>query len=309
MACIERRPRCGTPDSSVVPTPLTEIGSVIGIISAIAGAVGGIIKGAETVGGIAIGIGAAGSGAIAGAVAGIAVIIIVGLYVADRCIRTEGLAECVAGVVNEIVQDFSTAIEEIFPFTGIHDRVDVVVKARYWDVVEDGNAKVLCTSDAPPRRSEIMRCYYFTERVCNAAKGSLYGAGVGAVGGVIAGAAVAAAIGCATIIFCILALIVAALVAAVAALVGALVGGQIGKAASDDDSPSAADGTQISVGDLITVTGNMLRREEDEGANVFWWVSTSSLSGRMPDSAPSNPFSYCEVDDIFTMDSCPRVID
>ncbi len=306
MACIERRPRCGTPDSSLVPTPLSKIGSVIGIISSIAGAAGGVIKGLETVGGIAVGIGAGGSGAIAGGAAAIAVIIIVAIYAFDRCIPTDGLAECVAGVVNEIVQDFSTAIEEIFPFTAMHDRVDVVVKARYWDVVEDGNAKVLCTDEAPPRRSEIMRCYFFTNRVCNAAKGAQIGVAVGAVGGVIAAAAVAAAIGCSTVILCIVALLVAAIVAAVAALVGALVGGQIAKAASDDTSPSASDGTQISVGDLITVNGNMLRREEDEGANVMWWVNSSSLSGRMPATALSNPFSYCEVDDVFTMDACPR---
>jgi hypothetical protein len=309
MACIERRPRCGTPDSSLVPTPLSKIGSVIGIISAIAGAVGGVIKATDTVVGIATSLGAAGSGTIAGLAAGIAVIIIVGIYAFDRCVGTDGLQECVAGVVNEIVQDFSSALEEIFPFTAMHDRIDVVVKARYWDVVEDGNAKVLCTDEAPPRRSEILRCYYFTERVCNAAKGAQIGAGVGAAAGVVAAAAVGAAIGCATVILCIVALIVAALVAAAAALVGALIGGQIAKAVSDGDSPTAADGTEISVGDLITVNGNMVRREEDEGANVIWWVSTSSLSGRMPDSVASNPFSYCDVDDVFTMDSCPRVVD
>lgn len=305
MACIERRPRCGTPDSSLVPAPLSKIGSVIGIISGIAGVIGGVIKATDTVVGIATALGAASSGAISGTLGALAVVIIIGVYTFDRCKKTDGLAECVAGVVNEIVQDFSTAIEEIFPFTAQHDRVDVVVKARYWDVVENGNAKVLCTDETPPRRSEIMRCYYFTDRVCNAARGSVIGAGIGGAAGIFAAAAVGAAIGCATVILCVLALLVAAIVAAVAALVGALAGGQIAKAASDDSSPSAS-GTEISVGDLITVNGNMLKREEDEGANVLYWVTSSSLSGEMPATAPSNPFSYCEVDDVFTMDACPR---
>lgn len=302
MACIERRPRCGVVNTPAIPEPITRIGSIIGIISSIAGAAGGVIKGLETVGGIGVGLGGAAGGALAGALAAIAVIIIIGVYALDRCVGTKGLRECVAGVVSEIVQDFSNWTEELFPFTAMHDRVDVVVKARYWDVVENGEAKVFCTDEAPPRRSEIMRCYFFTERVCDSARGSQIGVIGGAVAGVLAAAAIAAAIGCATVILCIVALLVAALVAAIAALVGALIGGQIAKANSNNTSPSSG-GQQIAVGDLITVSGTMVKREFDENANVFWWVNSSSLSGTAPTSIPNNPFSYCEIDDVFSMDS------
>jgi len=305
MACIERRPRCGAANSPAIPEPITRIGSVIGIIASIAGAAGGVIKGLETVGGIGVGLGGASGGAISGGLAGIAVIIIVGIYAFDRCVGTKGLRECVAGVVSEIVQDFTEWTEELFPFTAMHDRVDVVVKSRYWDVLEDGQAKVFCTEEEPPRRSEIMRNYFFTKRVCDTMTGAQIGVGIGAVGGVIAAAAIGAAIGCATVILCIFALLLAALVAAVAALVGALIGGQIAKAISDDTSPTSG-GQEIAVGDLITIHGNMVKREFDENANVMWWVSSSSLSGTAPTSIPSNPFSYCEIDDVFTMDSCSR---
>lgn len=302
-------------EKPIVPEPLTSIGSVIGIISTVIGvligvgkAIGAIsvVNGIITIGGVAI-TGAAGGGAISGAAAGIAIIVLVGVYAINRCTQGEGLRECVAGVVHAIVQDFSDAAQEIFPFTAMHDRVDLVVKSQYWNVVEDGEAFVHCTEEEPPRRSEIMRCYFYTKRVCDAATGALVGATVGAVAGIIIAAAVAAAIGCATIILCIFALILAAILAAVAALVGAFAGGQIGKAVSEDTTPTASGGSTIAVGDLLTVHGNMQRREYDENANVMWWVNTAAQSGRAPSTIPNNPFSYCEIDEVFAMDGCPRV--
>jgi hypothetical protein len=310
MACIERRPRCGVASTPVVPEPLTKfiaaIGSIwglIGIILGIGKAIGAVSVsgGVISVGGFAIGTAAAG-GAIAGAAAAITMIVIIGLYTLDRCVEGRGLAECVAGVVNTVVDSFDSALDEILPFTAMHDRVDVVVKSRYWDVVEDGQAFVYCTDQEPPRRSEIMRCYFFDRRVCDAAHGSQIGGAVGAVGGVIAAAAIAAAIGCATIILCIIALIVAALVAAAAVLVGALAGGQIAKAASTNDAPTAAGGGTIQVGQLVTVHGNMERREHDSAANVMWWAHQAMFHGV---SMSPQPFSYCEIDDELTMDGCP----
>jgi|GEM_PF-2498913 len=313
MPCIARRPRCGTAETPVIPEPLTEIGSIIAIISTIIGVLIGVGKavgaitvtgGIISVGGIAIG-GAALGGAFSGIAGALAMLGLVSFYVINRCTSDKGLRECVAGVVHEIVQDFNDAVQEIFPFTAMHDRVDVVVKSRFWDVVEDGQAFVHCTDEVPPRRSEIMRCYFFTDRVCSAATGAEIGAGIGAVAGMIAAVAIAAAIGCATIILCLIALIVAALVAAIIVLVGAFAGGQIGKAVSDATSPSSSGGTTIAVGDLITVNGNMVRREFDEAANVMWWVTSSSLSGSAPAGTPNSPFSYCELDEIFPMDGCP----
>jgi hypothetical protein len=304
MSCIDRRPLCGAASGDIIPEPIKEIGSVIGTIGGIAGALGGILKAAKVIGTL----GAGSAGAISGSIAAIGVIIIVGCYAYDRCKSQDGLAECLAGVVQKIVQDFSSTIEEIFPFTAMHDRVDVVVKSKYWEVVESNQSKVFCTDEEPPRRSEIIRCYYFTSRVCNAARGAVLGAGIGGVVGIIAAAAVAAAIGCATIILCLFALLVAVLIAAGLALAGALAGGQIGKAVSDNTTPETGTGSEIKVGDLITLHGNMLRRDYDEGANVFWWVKTSSLSGSMTENTPNNPYSYCEIDDIFSTDECPIII-
>lgn len=310
MACIDRRPRCGAAEVAVIPEPLSTIGAAFawifgafGIIATVAGifekisVVGGVLK----IGSITIG-GAAAGGALAGLVAGITIIAIVTAFALDRCVQGKGLLECIAGAVHKIVESFSSTLDELFPFSAMHDRVDVVVKSRFWDVVESGESFVHCTDESPPRRSEIMRCYYYEKRVCDAAMAGITGAGIGAVAGIIAGAAIAAAIGCATIIFCLLAIIVAAIVAAVAALVGALIAGQIAKAAGEDEAPSAG-GTVIGVGDLITVRGNMQRREEDDGANVMWWVSSSDLHGQVRDGL-AEPFSYCEIDEELAMDGC-----
>jgi hypothetical protein len=56
------------------------------------------------------------------------------------------------------------------------------------------------------------------------------------------------------------------------------------------------------VGDLVTVSGPMVRREEDSGANVLWWVASSALHGRL---VTTTAFSYREVDDQLDVDACP----
>ncbi|HET7234121.1 MAG TPA: hypothetical protein VFJ16_29175 [Longimicrobium sp.] len=315
MACIARRPRCGALDEPIALEPITDIGAALGIIAAIiaglaavGGAIGAVtvVGGVITVGGVAI-VGAAGGGAISGALGGIAVIIVVGVFVADRCTQGDGLPECVAGVVNEVVESFDDAGSNLFPFAAMHDRVDLVLKSRFWDSAEDGGAPTFCTAEEIPRRSEILRCYFFDAQVCNAAKGALIGAGVGAVAGVFLAAAAAAAIGCATVIFCLLALLIALIIAAVTALVCAFAGGQIGRAATPASSPSTPGGSggghTLAVGDYVTLHGNLRRREHDNNANTLWWVSSASLSGHVSDSIP-RPFSYCEVDDEFDQDGC-----
>ena len=308
MACISRRPRCGTADSPVDLEPLSDIGAVIGTISGLIGALGifgqiAVEGGIISIGGVAIG-GAAAGGVIAAALVVIAIIVVVGLYALDRCVAGDGLRECIAGVVHEIVESFSGTLDNIFPFTAMHDRIDVVVKSRYWDVVEHGNANVYCTDAITPQRSEIMRCYYFDDQVCNAAQAGIYGATIGGVAGIIAAAIATAAIGCATVILCILALIVAVLIAAVAALVGALAAGQIARATTDESSPIADSGIAISVGDLVSVTGNMVRREYDDKANVMWFEEQTNLHGSVSDGL-TRPFTYCEIDEELTSDSCP----
>jgi hypothetical protein len=315
MACIERRPRCGdaVAGSQSDKTPLGKIGSIIGSIVGLVGIITtvlaiygkiAVVKGVLTIGGVAIA-GAAGAGAISAAAAAVAVIIIIGMYAADRCLRGEGSSECIAGVVREIVQSFNSALDELFPFTAMHDRVDVVVKSAYWDVVESNFAKVFCTDHAIPQRSEIMRSYYFTPQVCRAAQAAVAGGIAGGVAGVLIGVAVAAAIGCATIILCLFALLIAALIAAAAVLIGALAGGQIAKATTPEADPTDSSGGTIATGALISIRGNMKRRDEDEGANVLWWAETTSPHG-MISSGVTQPFTYCDLDMELPTDSCPR---
>ena len=311
MACIDRRPGCGQPKSDVIPEPLSDIFAAfawifgaIGVVGTILGIWGkiAVVEGVLTIGGIAIG-GAAVAGVLSSVVAALTVIAIVGLYAYDRCVSRDGLAECVAGVVEHVEESFSSALDEIFPFSAMHDRVDLVVKSRYWDVVEHGQAFVHCTDEVTPRRSEIMRSYFYDRQVCDAATGAQTGAAVGAGVGIIAGVLVAAAIGCATVILCLLAIIVAAIVAAAVTLAGAFAGGQIGKATSEDDSPTA-DGVAIGVGDLITTFGTMVRRESDDGANTLWWVNRANLHGQASGGLP-RPYSYCEIDEELASDACP----
>jgi predicted lipid-binding transport protein (Tim44 family) len=308
MACISRVPQCGDRTSSgTTPEPITKFGSVLGTAFAIIGGVASALGAADKIVAVVAALGGASAGGVLSAFAGgVAVIILVGMYALDRCVQGDGLRECVAGVVANIVESFSDAWQNIFPFTGMHDRVELIVKSRFWDVLESSGAYVHCTDDATPRRSEIMRCYFYSKEVCAAATGSQIGAGVGAVGGIIAGAAIAAAIGCATVILCIFALILAFLVAVVAALVGALIGGQIGKAASENSEPSdSSTGNALATGDLVTINGQRSRREYDENAWVMWWVSSASFHGHVRADIPSNPFSYCEIDEELPMDSCP----
>lgn len=313
MACSSNYPNCGDPSSApVVPEPLTKIASVIGTIVAIIGVIGTVLKvvgaisvveGVLTVAGYSIG-GAAASGAVAGAAAAIAIIIVIGTYAGDRCVPVSGLPECIAGVITEIVESFNSVTDELLPFTAMHDRVDIVVKSRFWPIVESNNAFVFCTDQETPRRSEILRAYYYDSQVCQAATGAQVGAIPGAVAGVIAAAIVAAAIGCATVYLCIIALIVAVIVAAVATLVGALIGGQVAKESTPDSSPSDGSGTALTTGNLISVHGNKLRREHDSGANVLWWVSSTTLHGQVS-ATVSPPYSYCEIDEELSMDACP----
>ena len=312
MVCISRRPRCGTETGDIVPEPITRVGGwITGIIAAIAIAVavaealgaisvaGGVIT--VTVGKTALVIGtAAAGGVLAGFATAVVLIVVIGTYVIDRCTQGPGLSECIGGVVNEVVESFSSTLDQLLPFSAMHDRVDVITKSIYWNAVEDGNAFVFCTDPAPPRRSEILRCYFYDRSVCDAASGALVGAGAGAVAGVIAAALVAAAIGCATIILCLIALIVAVLVAAAAVLIGAMIGGQIAKGDPESHSPTAGSGETLASAHLVTVRGNMKRRAYDSDANVIYWASSANFHGM---SMSLQPFSYCEIDDELT-DGC-----
>ena len=300
MPCIERRPHCGEAASgtSGTPTPLQGIGSIIGIISLIFTIIG-IIKGIPAV----LAFLGAGAPIVGGFLAGVAVLVIVMLFAMDRCNDVKGSTECVSGVVREVVE---TDFNPLFPFTAMHNRVDLVVKSGYWDVVETNFAKVFCTEDEIPRKSEIIRCYYYTEKVCSAAQGAIVGAALGVIAGLVVAAIVAAAIGCLTIIFCLLAILLAIIIVAALALAGAALGGYAGEQGAGDSTPSDSSGNVIGNGALISVTGNLVMRGDDGNANVFWWVGSTAPHGIIS-SSTATPYSYCDLDEQLPADSCATI--
>jgi hypothetical protein len=290
-----------------VPEALTE---VLGWIVIIWGALGAAIAVAKalgtisvsggiiSVGGVTIATGLFAGGAL-GFVVATTTFIVVLSSARDRCTQSDAPSECVAGVVVAIEPSFSSVLDELAPWRAMHDRVDLVVKSFFWQVVESGNAFVFCTDEPSPRRSEIMRCYFFDRRVCDAARGAAVGAAVGAVAGIAAAALIAAAL-CVTVVLCILGLILAAAAAAGAVLGGAFAGGQLGKGAGQDPT---AEGQTLATGHLVTVNGPMARRGYDNGANVIYWADSAQFHGM---SMSPQPFSCCEINDELE-DGCERV--
>jgi len=307
MACVDDNPNCGEANVEATPESLTQVVGWIVIIFGLAGILISIVKaiGAITVSGGTISIGgtAITSGLFAGGAVGFAVavttFIMVLMSARDRCNPSKAESQCVAGVVNGIVPSFSNTRDDWLPWQAMHDRVDVIVKSFYWQIVEGGNAYVFCTDQPRPRRSEILRCYFFEQRVCDAADGAAAGAAVGAVAGIVAAALIAAAM-CTTLVFCLLGLLIAAIVAAAAVLGGAAIGGQIAKAASENKDPTADTGETLEVGYLVTVRGPMEPRGYDEGANAIYWATNAQFHGL---SMSPQPFSYCEINDEFD-DGC-----
>jgi hypothetical protein len=282
--------------------------TIFGIIGTIGSIIGVGIKAAgittlPILGTTGAGIGLIGLGAVAG---GAAVLITVFAFYFDRCLnKPDGLNACSAGVVNEIVEAFNEGADELFPFTAMHDRVDVVVKSNYWHLVQNNAEFVKCASD--PLSSPIIQGLYETPEVCAAGLGATIGALVGAIGGIILGILLGAALGCAAtgpfyLLCLLLAIIIAAIVAAVIALIGAFIGGQIGKAIAEETTPSASDGNALQTGDYVTTKGNLAIIGNFDGARVYWFVTETTLHGR---STGSPQFSHTDPDTNLTTDACP----
>ncbi len=331
MACIVREAECNLPSDEQMFQPIDEFADIAGTISGIWGivslliAIAGLIATVDPetdvtfIEGLRIYVST--HFHVVGIMVGLLVsIILVGLiemYRTDRCNGQEGNPECVAGLITNIQNDFNDIGDELFPFTAMHDRVDLLVKSDYWNVVERSNAFVYCTDDADSsRRSEIMRCYFYSRRVCSAASASLGGGMAGMGVAIVVDALIAGAIGsCSSVILCFLGLILLVIVAAIIVLGGAVIGGQVGRATAEDSTPTGeneqGNETVLEVGDYVTIRGNMLQRPFDNCANVLWWVSTNSETGELnvnqsgPAGIPvqNNP-SYCEVNDEFNEDSC-----
>lgn len=311
MACVNDRPNCGSADAGVVPEALNEVAKWILVVWGGIGTALGIAKalGAISVSGGVVSVGgtAIASGLFAGAAVGVVVAVTTFIVVLksarDRCNPSDATAECVAGVVVAVEGSFSSTLDELAPWRAMHDRVDLIVKSSFWPMVESGGAFVFCTKENWPRKSEIMRVYFFDRQVCDAAQGATAGAAVGMVAGIVAAAIIAAAM-CITVVLCILGLLLAAVVAAAAVLGGAAIGGQVAKAGSQGQDPTA-DGQTLSAGHLITARGPMERRAYDEGANVIYWADSAQFHGI---SMAQQPFSYCEINDEFEDGCLPPVI-
>ena len=300
MACSTIPARCGpfspTLVGSGVSVPLADFllallfGSLIGFFGAL-----GIVEllgGASAIPGTAAAGTAAVAGGIAAVIAYIVLMVIIFVIVDDRCIENQGVQVCVSGGVLRVVGNSSPSLgESFFPFTMMHDRVDLVIQSRSWEETERNEAFVFCTSDPAPRTSEILRCYYFDPQICAAGVGALVGGGVAGLGGIVAGVAVAAAIGCATIIFCLLAILAAILIVVVAVLIGAVIGSNIGRASAEDRSPAAT----IFPGDYVGVTGPIRKRGFDGDANVMWWTDRTDMAGRTLFDVAS---THCDINDL-----------
>lgn len=291
------KPPCGQQNASV-DTDLTTLLAIVALLVS----AGALIKSIITnwtafsnwliANGVGLGIPLA---AIGGALIAFTVVFVIAY---NRCRPREGVQACSAGVINEIVPAYDNGTDQFFAFTGMHDRIDVVVKSVYWHLVQN-NIFVRCAGDVDG--SPIIAGYYWTKEVCAAGQGAIIGGAAGIIPGVLAGVALAALIGCATIILCILALIVAAIVAAAIVIAAAVIGGQVGRALSDETSPSA-DGVALRVGDYVTTTGNLMNVEFIDGARGYWWVTESALHGHSSEAAP---YRYIDPDTNLTVDMCP----
>ncbi len=309
MSCVDTNPNCQEANVEATPESLTEAVDTIVKVFGLAGLAIAVLKaiaalkvtgGVVSIFGVSIGSGLFAGGAIGVAVAFVTLIVISN-SAKDRCNPSKAESQCVAGVVNNIVPSFSSGLDEWAPWQAMHDRVDLVVKSFYWQIVELGNAYVFCTDEPRPRRSEILRCYFFEQRVCDAANGAVTGAAVAVVPAVLAAAGIAALM-CVTVVLCLLGLLIAAIVAAAIVLGGAAIGGQIAKSNSENADPTADTGQTLAIGHLITVNGPMEPRGYDEGANAIYWATGAQFHGM---SMSPQPFSYCDINDEFE-DGCRR---
>jgi len=289
------RPNCGTHIPSGTSSTVTIVVGTVGTVFSLAGAAASVMEGV-----------AAGSTTfplLAAAVAGIAVFVTVIYFAVERCNQNpKGERGCMAGVIETITPAFTgTTLDNGLPFASQHDRVDVVVKKDYWDLIDAQSDFVFCSQ---ADQSPMVPCFYYNPAVCNAGIGGSIGAGVGVVGGLLIAAAVVAAIGCATWILCLVALIVAVLIVVAAAIIGAMTGGQIGRAATSQPGPmsTGSEPQALQVGDYVTEQGNLVNYGDLDNALVFYFVQTTTLHGH---SFNSPSFSHTDPDQNLMPDACP----
>lgn len=307
MACVENiddAARCGDIDGKIETKAIGELSSIIGTIVGIGQ---GTKSAFDFLTQLVDSFGISGTSVIVGA---IATIIVIGFFAINKdkiCNAKEGTFECIEGVVVSVYPSFNDFTSKFLPFLSTHKRIDVLVKRKYWSVLEDFSAKVFCYDLSVRRveRSPIIRCYEFNEKVCAASNGALNGAIIGGIIGTLLNSIVnSGLVGCLNIILCLLGLIISFLVAAIGAITGAAIGSHsaIGSA-NDSNDPVNTLNREIVIGHLIRIEGNMIRREEDEGANVIWWIrSPIKAPAIIAPNSEAPKFSYCTLDEIFPDD-------
>lgn len=291
------RPSCGVNIPSGSPSTTTIVVGTVGTVFSAASAIATVYK-VVTAGSTIYPLAAA-------AVAAAAVVATVIYFAVERCDHPSGEKGCMAGVIESLAPAFTaSATDAVFAFSSQHDRVDVVVKKDFWDLIDAQSDYVFCSQND---QSPIVPCFYYNPAVCNAGIGASVGATVGAVAGLLIAAAAVAAIGCATWILCILALIVAIIIAVAAAILGAVAGGQIGKAATPQPGPMSSGNELIlpqplNAGDYVTEQGTLAKSGDLNNALVFYFVEHTTLHGH---SLGSPSFSHTDPDQNLTPDACP----
>jgi hypothetical protein len=305
-------PICGAQQPSPVPGsfdwwPFVAVGTIGGAVVYVA------TNGIPVINGI---VGAAGASAgftvLTGAFVGAAAIFTLVLYFAlkpDGCIRSTPKGEpiCLSGIVEDTVDQSSTAVAVLAPFAiGPAGLFDLVVKSIYWHYVTQNSYWVYCN----PTGASMLPCLIKSKTACGAKVGSLIGVTVGAIGGIILGylaaAAVGGAIGCAAsgpfyLLCLLLVLIIAAIVAAVVAYVGAVIGGAIGEGiASTGSDPVGDEWKGLEPGTIVTVKGNWVT-DPDIGNNELFYTTDIMRTGTFP-SGPS--YTTANADST-AADDCP----
>ncbi len=299
MSCPEQ-PTCGSQGVTIEPTGgsvLSEIKALIGVVGTVS-TIWGLAQQTAllTIFGVTAPVAIWGA-AVAGALIAFGV---VALFYYHRCAeQPDGLSACSAGVIERIVLGGTSSNDFYFPYTAMHDRVDVVVKCIYWPLVQTNAGFVVCNDDA--QSSPMLYCFYKSAKVCAGALGATIGAGIGVIVGILVAVAVATAIGCATVFLCIAAIVVGFVVAVVVVLYFALMGGAIGQTFVASPEPTADGGNVLRVGDYVTTEGGLITSGDFEGARVYWFVKDTTLHGY---STGSRPFSHRDPDSNLLFDGC-----
>ena len=141
------KPLCDSPGEEMGDSTLSRIGSWAGIISSVAAVVEGVMHAAGVVTPIPI-IGISTTGVLLASAVGAGLgLLIVSASVYGRLTSPKGLkGGCYAGVVTGIEPSFGEPLNHLAPYAAKHDRVDVVVKPEYWELIERG-FKVYCDGD------------------------------------------------------------------------------------------------------------------------------------------------------------------